>query len=371
MILLIPLHHNLGVLSGVRSIPLELLLKIIHNASPYDLLQLQATCRTIKSLLDNKAYWERSRRDMDPPLPDPPTLALGGNWSETAYVSFIFGGGYCCLESCKKWTETMPASFSLRMRFCSRNCRSLMGQVVGPIAGKALLKRRKQPHFESFRLWLPILESGDEVPKYRYSMIKEYNTEFLQASNNSGSTALDDLQKTWAKRAEARSTITVNARALCEWAISYEAIKSEVLKSNVIFLKAVKPAGTTFGKMMKSPTLAKHFNAFNRDLEKITFTVWYAIRRIVVQEIRDYDTALPSTGPIQRCKQCPSSTRIFTLEALLHHSLRMHDDTSNLPTLQTGRERLCNLCLKSRKLFSAEGMTAHIKAKHPALIPYP
>jgi len=267
--------------------------------------------------------------------------------------------------------KTMPASFSLRMRFCSRNCRSLMGQVVGPIAGKALLKRRKQPHFESFRLWLPILESGDEVPKYRYSMIKEYNTEFLQASNNSGSTALDDLQKTWAKRAEARSTITVNARALCEWAISYEAIKSEVLKSNVIFLKAVKPAGTTFGKMMKSPTLAKHFNAFNRDLEKITFTVWYAIRRIVVQEIRDYDTALPSTGPIQRCKQCPSSTRIFTLEALLHHSLRMHDDTSNLPTLQTGRERLCNLCLKSRKLFSAEGMTAHIKAKHPALIPYP
>jgi hypothetical protein len=31
---------------------------------------------------------------------------------------------------------------------------------MGPIAGKALLNRRKQLHFESFRSWLPILEDG-------------------------------------------------------------------------------------------------------------------------------------------------------------------------------------------------------------------
>jgi hypothetical protein len=41
-----------------------------------------------------------------------------------------------------------------------------------------------------------------DVPKYRYSMVKEANTEFLQASilststpNTSDSTAVDDLQK--------------------------------------------------------------------------------------------------------------------------------------------------------------------------------
>lgn len=116
----------------------------MHGCSPLELLQIQRSCRRFYWILKyHPRSWQASRRQMDPPIPDPPFVTSSGNWSEAAYATLIFGTGICAVRNipmidfamlirsqiCGLQTSTVPCSFALRLRFCSVRERLFIYQI--------------------------------------------------------------------------------------------------------------------------------------------------------------------------------------------------------------------------------------------------
>ncbi|KAJ6473526.1 hypothetical protein C8R47DRAFT_1144696 [Mycena vitilis] len=107
----------------IFSLPFELIAEIlVYTASPKDVLAVarcsKSLCNTL--LREESAFIWRSVRThcLPGPLPDPQAIHL----PEPAFAALVFDGGKCI--ACGAQTLNMYASWSLRVRFCSRaECR--------------------------------------------------------------------------------------------------------------------------------------------------------------------------------------------------------------------------------------------------------
>ncbi|KAF7297600.1 hypothetical protein MKEN_01382800 [Mycena kentingensis (nom. inval.)] len=111
-------------------LPLDVGLRIFRLCSPFDLVQLAATSKSNRTLIQAHKYlWESAHdniaRGKCPRLPTRPVVETSGNYSQEAYVLWVFGGGFCSL--CSKPTGTsLPYKCLFHFRPCSTTCQNIL-----------------------------------------------------------------------------------------------------------------------------------------------------------------------------------------------------------------------------------------------------
>ncbi|TDL21835.1 hypothetical protein BD410DRAFT_280664 [Rickenella mellea] len=109
----------------------EVLVEIFRYSSPWDLLELQATCWLFRQLLISKpSVWRDARSRLSPPVPDPVVPIdedlgrFSRNWSEIAYATLIFGERECAF--CQNViNDALPmGSYALRQFHCGKRTAS-------------------------------------------------------------------------------------------------------------------------------------------------------------------------------------------------------------------------------------------------------
>ncbi|KAJ7102865.1 hypothetical protein C8R44DRAFT_808676 [Mycena epipterygia] len=281
------------------SFSLEILLQIMHGCSPLELLQMQLSCRRFyQTLKYHPRSWQASRRQMEPPIPDPPSVTSSGNWSEAAYATLIFGTGLCAI--CGVETSTMPCSFALRFRFCSTSCRQRSHRTAHliPLPGRKTAKFNGHAHRADFRHWMPYSE-GCSPALYRSSFVKTAEDQYFaaRAVDRGRNTALTlavpvkrnivQLKQAWELRKQDLSRIMQNAEALKSWAKEYKQRMETVKKANIDFIRGISDKERVkYRVLFQSPTMEKVLTAFVRGLEEFDDTFWFYIRGTVLEECR-------------------------------------------------------------------------------------
>ncbi|KAJ7676271.1 hypothetical protein B0H17DRAFT_1080380 [Mycena rosella] len=104
--------------------PTDVALAIFEHCSPFDLVQLGLSSRHLRAFIGaNRCLWITAQASLLG-LPPLPTVEASGNFSRSAYASWLFGGGLCTW--CSEWTDSQPCNFVFRFRACSPSCNSLL-----------------------------------------------------------------------------------------------------------------------------------------------------------------------------------------------------------------------------------------------------
>ncbi|KAJ7640276.1 hypothetical protein DFH06DRAFT_625643 [Mycena polygramma] len=162
----------------------------------------------------------------------------------------------------------------------------------------------------------------------------------------------------------ANSVTRFQAFSLEAWHTLYVEEKAAILRENFETLKrfAVRENKKVQG-LLRCPTLASLFHAFNRDLTPITHTVWMQHRKRVLAEFTAMvDGVFPPGITAQRndkvrCAHCP---RLLRLSAMGSHISEKHQgpNANEVPTLQP-----CPDC-DSKRVFTKRGLDDHRLSKH-------
>ncbi|KAF7301230.1 hypothetical protein MIND_00687800 [Mycena indigotica] len=340
-------------------LPPEMCLLIIENCSPYDLVQLNATSKVIRSFIGSHQYlWERSllnlKRGNCDAVPSPPRIQATGNYSVTAYIAWIFGGGSCSIRNCSRATHNLPWSFILGLRACSRSCQEMLMSKdyiffdVAHIYDDSLLSRWL-PHLviETPQTPIPIhayLRKLLTAARHELHCAERVNPKPKRKSSEKHNPfALRDLYEDYPKRQDARLLLEENARRLTEWVGNYLKEKVMVIKANTDFLRATVSGSQTelnLNRVLQTPTLGRLLHAFNRDLEILTPSVWEQNRDAIMTELAttphikdlhcsssklsDCTSSHPSDQGKRRCPDCPRSSRLYSTHALRDHRSAKH-----------------------------------------------
>ncbi|KAJ7930104.1 hypothetical protein B0H13DRAFT_2536998 [Mycena leptocephala] len=98
--------------------------------------------------------------------------------------------------------------------------------------------------------------------------------------------ATGHLDETWVANASALPIFMAMAKALYDAMPQYRSTQRLVEKKNRAFVAALaKKNELSYGQMIASPTLARYFNTFSRDLTQISDTVWETIRDVCLAEV--------------------------------------------------------------------------------------
>ncbi|KAJ7503492.1 hypothetical protein B0H11DRAFT_2222778 [Mycena galericulata] len=284
----------------IANVPDDVLLEIILKATPRDLLAFHVLSRRFRRILnDNLRCWKQARENMDPPVPPLPQVDAAGAWTESAYAQFIFGGGECCVKSCKKWTTRFPCSYALRLRVCSDRCyavlhrhydqaaRKINNSYLTSVAipGRRGLRQMGQTQRLHFRDWLPYDEREmTNYRMYRVCAVATADQEWFSAR------AITE------KRA-ARPPVSVirtvpelkdNAAALQEWSKAFEEARKALDVINLTFIKEVisPREQIPYRKLMKTTTLSKALESFGQSSARLDIRSWCAIRSTTLKEYK-------------------------------------------------------------------------------------
>ncbi|THH15441.1 hypothetical protein EW146_g5042 [Bondarzewia mesenterica] len=109
-----PSRRKQGRLENMLGMPLDVLFEIFRCLSPFDLLQLARTSKTLRDLLMSRtvsSLWKNARQSIPgPPAPEPPS-----DMSEPSWANLLFGGT-ACFECGTKGIQRVD--FALRRRLC-------------------------------------------------------------------------------------------------------------------------------------------------------------------------------------------------------------------------------------------------------------
>ncbi|KAF7323226.1 C2H2-type domain-containing protein [Mycena chlorophos] len=365
-----------------ESFPLDVLLEIATHCHPMDLAQLECTSRLIRQLISkNPSLWDSAcdnlARGTCPPMPAYPLADIKRDGSllsygPGAYARWIFCGGLC--SSCKKPTSRAIFDFVFNLRACSRKCEDELIKCI-PAADWPNLHQK-----ESWGTWLLRKLRPYSLPTEPYfdfngrqvvAAKAEHRAMVNRSANEDNSALLLDFRTELSMRAKARPALQKNAEELQRWWTGYTVAKSETCRTNYAFLvEMARSKHLSMKKMMRTKTLITVFGSFNRDLEPLTDHVWNHYCADILAELKPKtpEDAKPLLVNEQfRCEYCPRS---FTPEAMLDHLVAMHKDQNpdafaSKPARMVDRTH-CRQCVHSNRVYTEQGLRAHILAKHTA-----
>ncbi|KAF7292827.1 hypothetical protein MIND_01181700 [Mycena indigotica] len=371
--------------------PLDIGLAILAQCSPYDLLQLSKTSHSFRNLIFDHAatLWTAARQNLvrgDCKLMPPcPQVEATGNYSQSAYFTWIFEEGPC--THCSRPTDSMPFLFALRHRACSSMCK---GELTSP----ARFFRSTDPDIDvvmrEYGFWLPRCAVGKTSQDQDiYAFERSSLRAALQESNitrRSRPGILADtrrrntmeLGQEYQKRARSRPALEQNAQQLQDWLKPYE---NEMKKTNALnstFLKYQAQAEKkAIRQLLKCPSVVKIMKAFTRDLTLLTANVWLEYRDLILDELKviQLGRAPPSTPTLfpQDKVACPFCSHSVKAKGLVSHVCRKHPtqnpDHLYFGSIQDSGKRHCGFCPGSQRVFTEAGLERHTLAMHPDLLP--
>ncbi|KAJ7470839.1 hypothetical protein FB451DRAFT_1176044 [Mycena latifolia] len=258
--------------------------QVLEHCSPFDLVQLGLASRAFRAVIAAHEYlWVQAQLNLSsgtchrvPPLP---VIEANGNFSQSAYASWLFGGGSCTW--CSKWTESQPTHFIFRFRACSATCKALL------LSASNLYVDRTQKFDDfSWGKWLPRIErelpNGETIKIYSARATKDAERERQQAVRVDAGNSHRDLKgfpcrtsqqrdEECTRREQSRPELLKNGFELEAWHKHYLKEHAIIWRSNYDFLMCLATAeNKKIQGLMRCPTITSLFVAFNRDLELIT-----------------------------------------------------------------------------------------------------
>ncbi|KAF7322362.1 hypothetical protein HMN09_00014100 [Mycena chlorophos] len=319
--------------------PVDVGLVIIESCSPHDIVQLRMTSKRLRNIIDRHSHvWTTARanlaRGQCSSVPAPPEVTARGNYNEASYAFWLFGGGRCDSTICENAAKGLPVSFTLRLRACSKKCDDWIFD-----SGLIYCDFKHRYDATTWGLWLPRIpfeDNGSKFFLYRRSAIRDAEDEVNQAiAVTNGAIfcmgkfplrTIDALTLEHRKRAESRVMLEKNAKQLVAWKIGYLAEKATVEDLNWACLKTFcATERISFNQLRHCPMTMALLEAFNRDLERITLTVWQQ-HRLVLR--REYETLFPDRVPTSSLKkhnvECPECGRPVKAAGLRDHVQARH-----------------------------------------------
>ncbi|KAK7055647.1 hypothetical protein R3P38DRAFT_2499157 [Favolaschia claudopus] len=310
-----------------------------------------------------------------PRVPALPVIDVRGNYSHPAYAIFLFGGGHC--TGCSKYTEKTPFSWFFRFRSCSAACNKLLMSGLSLFADK---EKKYQTH--PFGSWLPRMTQfnphGQDVFLYSRTAIKNANLEQQQAFQvEAGHVKLvnpdfprrnvEELNAEYSKRgARATSSLYLqHAFEIQSWQPRYTEERASIRVINRNYIELIcRAEERKLQGVMRCPTMAKLFEAFNRDLQLITFTVWMHNRDDILNELNSVQNGILPAGTTARngdkirCAYCP---RLISVRGMANHVVDKHPNASadTIPFIPARKEKHCPLCSGSKRVYSQRGLKDH------------
>ncbi|KAF7298424.1 hypothetical protein MKEN_01367500 [Mycena kentingensis (nom. inval.)] len=294
----------------------EIIFRVLRLCHPMDLVQLANTSRAFLNLLpDDSTLWRSAQLNLAvgvcPPLPRNPPMAARGNYSSSAYVRWIFGGGKC--SACSRKTHRALFDFALNLRACSRNCEKCIHSQI--------LVSFPDDHPIHSAPWRSLLDSrvyrrpsGQQVLVFKQSQVTAIEAEWGRAEAAGDSSlafdsagvvparSISELQAVCQRRQATALdreevfctvmdvfislTVTQNAHQLARWNIAYQKQKALVVQKNTSRLKSITRAeNVRFALLVDTKTVRKLLDVFNRDLEEVTPLVWNEYRVAALAEV--------------------------------------------------------------------------------------
>ncbi|KAF8656316.1 hypothetical protein AX16_002618 [Volvariella volvacea WC 439] len=267
--------------SPLMSLPLELLAEVLElTESPKDVLAVARTCRYFcKTLLGTSAVfiWRSVKQSCRPrALPDPDR-----RFTESSYAAFVFDGGIC--EICKRQSNDMYTSFSLRLRLCKDEKCWIAIRQMG--LQSILVKINHSSENEHLLQYVPKLESpscllfngwrlNSEVMRDETQSIcrrcdwERINDEYKVSIHND---ELEAFTTSHEPRIQPMKDWTEFCFKLVKWRNDRLVAREKVIKENEDFAKALAiKKGYEFWDLMNTPTYKALHKAFSDDLIKVT-----------------------------------------------------------------------------------------------------
>ncbi|KAJ7667414.1 hypothetical protein B0H17DRAFT_1210215 [Mycena rosella] len=366
--------------------PKDVALAIMEHCSPFDLAQLRLISKFIRSFIEvNGHLWRAAQsnfcRGKCPWLPSPPAVEASGNYSQSAYALWIFGGGPC--TCCGKWTNLLPFHFLFRFRCCSAEvCKKFL-------LSDTSLRVDSTKKYDNFLWgrWLLRIQLGT----HNGGTVFAYSTRATQYAERERHQAIGvDKGNSWRDplgipcrtlqqldaasecdlRRQARDALTKNASELDTWQKTYLVERASVVQANLKFFKLMSNVEELkLQAVLRCPTADRLFQTFNRDLSLITHTVWVQHRRLILAELKYMHLGVFPVGlngrstDKLRCAYCP---RMIKGPGMKDHVVDKHkgQDPDAIPGMAECTEKHCPDCPDSKRMFGVHGLKDHQLHKH-------
>ncbi|KAJ7170966.1 hypothetical protein C8R46DRAFT_1087314, partial [Mycena filopes] len=316
---------------------------IARACSPLDLVnfsQLDAECRDI---VLSKNLFRYSILQLGGP-------ALERMFLSPSLITFLFTETACW--TCGKSTDRYPLSFSLRIRVCNDQCKTILfknsSSSGDPDKFSTIPSRAERAgdaiHLEHIQPWAPYLESSTKDKKI-------YSTQQLSCAialfsaavgaDNAEAEGLscaakDLLLEQWARRRTELSALMDGSNRLLAWRSSYEKGRRRYSALND---KSVKDMTSSWkvgkGYILRSPTLLRTLEWYSKDHDTFTIDAFERISGVVYSEARDLEYRRPvlhaSHGkPPNKlpCRFCDRkrASRVYSPSDLLQHIHKRHSE---------------------------------------------
>ncbi|KAJ7693944.1 hypothetical protein B0H17DRAFT_1330260 [Mycena rosella] len=316
-------------------------------------LEIMSQCVSAK----HQHVWRMSRANV---LMDFP-ISLAAD-SETALIRCIFQAGLCTV--CRRVTKKLPYSFSLDIRICSASpaaafsfylLRKMPQDIVrnfSKVLGGILVRRPDDIDADAAQALmlkaLPYLEGTRDAPLYRPGWVHAALTELSETTDFTSSSMMTETLQKSASRYRSRKAeveeknITLHVQITDSW--RYTSLSSRA-----------REHGVTFDQLVMSPTLARHSNAFARDLTRITHHAWSTMQDACLAEI----TWLRS--PSMHYPFCLTRKHTFAWKGLHQHLKTKHP--GSVP-LVASRLQTCTLCPHLTHFKDVKTVKRHVETSH-------
>ncbi|KAJ7682483.1 hypothetical protein DFH06DRAFT_295447 [Mycena polygramma] len=333
----VPPQPTRSVEIPLLALPSDVVLEILGWMSPCDLVQVRHVCRLFRSLLNAREYiWRLSRANLLLGFPLPPAAN-----SERWFAHYILKGGPCSV--CHRHTKEPPYSVSLDIRICSSACSyRLLGRHLEDVEeylSEALVKQPSSPSFAQSLMLAskPYLEGTRDTPLYRPGFVSA-----ALVGPNLG-------------------TMMNMAEALQDAIPRYRSKKRVVeAKNRACVARFASEAGLTYDHITVSPTLARYFHVFSRDLTEFSDSVWKTIRDVCLAEVA---LRIPPDNRCPFCSESASDRRCFKTENRLRQHLQL-EHPEEYGSIPSAALHPCTACPPSERVFRFKQLKRHIKAKH-------
>ncbi|KAJ7183366.1 hypothetical protein C8R46DRAFT_1066783, partial [Mycena filopes] len=349
---------------------------IMQHCSPWDIVQLHRTSKPLRAFIDtHKHVWIATQRNLW--VPPVPILESSGHRTQSAYALYLFGGGSCTW--CSKFTPRQPFEFAFRFRACSPSCTKLLMSDVNIYMDKS----KTYDNF-SWGRWLPRQQYQSGQVKYNgYSKrdIKYADRERQQAIDVDNRSSRRDplgipcrtvaqLDEECLKRERSRAARTEHSSRLKAWQDAYYKQKAQVSRINYDYIKLLSGVeGKKAQGILRTPKGEAIFEAFNRDLTRITYTVWMENRELLFAQLEYMLNGVFPAGMVGRpndkllCSYCP---RLIKVKGMADHVVDKHPEQNPdaIPFIRSRDEKHCDECPASKRVYTKRGLKDHKLNKH-------
>ncbi|KAJ7713206.1 hypothetical protein B0H16DRAFT_1810946 [Mycena metata] len=330
---------------------------------------------------------------------DSSILRLGGPALDRTFllpslITFFFTETACWTRG--KPTDRYPLSFSLRIRVCNDQCKTILFKNSSDDVHKFATIPAPEDrtgnivHLEHIQPWAPYLEGSGKDKKvystqqltsaiYLFSDTLEVDEEEAlppTATAETTPSAKSLLLEEWSRRAAELPALMDGANRLLAWRSSYEKGKRRYSALNDKMAKDMTfPWQVGKAYILRSPTLVRTLEIFSRDHDTFTIHAFETIADVVYSEARDLEYRRPVLHAAYgkpANKICFSISINGTPNSMIRCSILISIRHSHPKDFPKAREDLCSSKSKtfcqlypmSLKQYGAEGLAMHHAVRH-------